>query len=378
LVDSLKKMSKIAFVTVNKDGPWGGSEELWVKTALNLAERGHQVSASVRGWPHTPAPIQQLAQAIAVSYRWYDKTLLHKLAYKIYRNRLFDGWLDQIRPDLVVISQAINFDGLEWMESCLHRGIPYATICQAAAESHWMADDIATRLKPVYQAAVQNYFVSQRNIDLTVKQMGSHLGNTAVVRNPFQVAYDAALPWPSGDVIKLACVGRLHPMSKGQDILFEVLRADKWQQRPLKVTLFGSGPNEQSLRALKDLWQLDNVEFGQFTHDVEGIWRHHQALILPSRYEGLPLVVVEAMLCGRPCIVTDVAGNAELIEDNIHGFIAKAPTAELFDEALERAWQSRESWYDMGKVAASQARKLIPRDPIATFADNLESLMQVV
>ncbi len=368
-------MSKIAFVTVNQDAPWGGSEELWVKTALHLAAQGHQVSASVRGWPSKPAPIQQLEQTIAVSYRWYDKTLLHKLAYRVYRNRLFDGWLDKIRPDLVIISQAINFDGLDWMESCRHRRIPYATICQAAAESHWVTDDLATRLRPAYQAAIKNYFVSQRNIDLTVKQIGGYLGETAVVRNPFKVNYDAAPPWPQADVIQLACVGRLQPISKGQDILFEVLRADKWQQRPLKVTLFGSGPNEQSLRALKDLWQLDNVEFGQFTHDVEGIWRSHQALILPSRYEGLPLVVVEAMLCGRPCIVTDVAGNTELVEDNINGFIAKAPTAELLDEALERAWQNREYWYDMGKVASAKVREMIPRDPIATFADNLESLV---
>ena len=56
------------------------------------------------------------------------------------------------------------------------------------------------------------------------------------------------------------------------------------------------------------------------------IWAEHHALVLPSRFEGMPLVVVEAMLCGRPCIVTDVGGNAELIRDGINGFLAKAPT----------------------------------------------------
>lgn len=369
-------MSKIAFITVNQAAPWGGSEELWVKTALKLAERGHQVRASVRGWAHTPDPIRQLERAIAVSYRWYDKTLLHQIAYKIYRQRLFAGWLDKIRPDLVVISQAINFDGLDWMEFCRQRSVPYVTICQAAGESHWVTDDLATRLRPAYQAAVKNYFVAQRNIDLTIKQIGGHLGATEVVRNPFNVAYDAAPAWPSEDVMHLACVGRLEPVSKGQDILFEVLRADKWQQRPLKVTLFGRGPNEHSLRALKELWRLDNVEFGQFTPDVAAIWQSHHALILPSRYEGLPLVVVEAMLCGRPCIVTDVAGNTELVEDNVNGFVAKAPTAELFDQALECAWQNRESWYDMGKVAALKVRTMVPSDPIATFADCLEALLK--
>ena len=41
---------------------------------------------------------------------------------------------------------------------------------------------------------------------------------------------------------------------------------------------------------------------------------------------GVAAFVVEAMLCGRPCIATDVGGNRELIRDGINGFLANAPT----------------------------------------------------
>jgi glycosyl transferase family 1 len=44
---------------------------------------------------------------------------------------------------------------------------------------------------------------------------------------------------------------------------------------------------------------------------------------MPSRIEGLPLVLIEAMLCGRPVVATDVAG-AEVIEDEVTGFLAGA------------------------------------------------------
>ena len=57
--------------------------------------------------------------------------------------------------------------------------------------------------------------------------------------------------------------------------------------------------------------------------------------MLPSRFEGLPLALVEAMLCPRPAVVTNVAGNTEVIEDGETGFVAAAPTAGHLDEAME-------------------------------------------
>ena len=53
----------------------------------------------------------------------------------------------------------------------------------------------------------------------------------------------------------------------------------------------------------------------------------------------MPLALVEAMLCGRTAVVTDVGGNAEWIEDGETGFVAEAATAKSFGAALkERGW----------------------------------------
>ena len=98
-------------------------------------------------------------------------------------------------------------------------------------------------------------------------------------------------------------------------------------------------------------------------------------LVLPSRYEGLPLALVEAMWCGRPAVVTDVGGNAEVCSDGETGFLSVAPTVELLDEALERAWAQRDNWQAMGRVARARAEKLIPRAPVEEFCRQLmESL----
>jgi glycosyltransferase involved in cell wall biosynthesis len=96
---------------------------------------------------------------------------------------------------------------------------------------------------------------------------------------------------------------------------------------------------------------------------------------MPSRYEGLPLAVIEAMLCGRMVIATDVAGNAQHVRDGIDGFIAEAPTVRHLDDALERAWQRRHEWMAMANSARERLILALPQDPIGAFAEKLLKLV---
>jgi glycosyltransferase involved in cell wall biosynthesis len=109
--------------------------------------------------------------------------------------------------------------------------------------------------------------------------------------------------------------------------------------------------------------------------NIESIWAAHHALILPSRGEGLPLALVEAMWCGRPAIVTDSGGNAEIVEEGVTGFVADWPNTKAINDALERAWQRRGAWCEMGMAAAEEIRKRLPDDPVGKFCDNLLSLI---
>jgi len=97
---------------------------------------------------------------------------------------------------------------------------------------------------------------------------------------------------------------------------------------------------------------------------------------LPSRYEGLPLVIVEAMLCGRPVVATNVAGHSEVIEDGVVGFLADAPTVASIANALERLWERRSEAEQMGKAAAVRIRQLVPPDPIKVFSGKIKKLLE--
>jgi glycosyltransferase involved in cell wall biosynthesis len=198
-----------------------------------------------------------------------------------------------------------------------------------------------------------------------------------VVRNPFNVPYDVVPTWPTeeGSQLRMACVARLHAPSKGQDLLFEALAEPPWTDRDWRLSLYGEGPNQALLEWFAEQLGLDKrIEFKGQVNDVAGIWAKHHLLVLPSRYEGLPLVLVEAMLCGRPAVVTDVAGNCEVVAAGVSGFVAEAPSKPALRRALEQAWEHRGELRTMGEAAAVRVRELTPRDPVGAFVDKLQAL----
>jgi len=169
----------------------------------------------------------------------------------------------------------------------------------------------------------------------------------------------------------MACVARLDPAAKGQDLLFEVLAQKNWRDRPVEINLYGSGLFERNLQKLAGNLELKNVCFRGHTPDVKAIWENNHILVLPSRFEGLPLALVEAMWCARPAVVTDIAGNAEVCVDEETGFVADAPSVGLLGRALERAWSRRNAWEGMGRLARARIEQLVPKDPAGDFCSLL-------
>jgi glycosyltransferase involved in cell wall biosynthesis len=276
----------------------------------------------------------------------------------------------------VVVSQGANFDGIMYGDLCRISGHPYVVISQKAVDSLWPSDKDRVVMRSAFQAALRCYFVSQHNLQLTERQIGETLVNAEVVRNPFLVP-GAPLPWPDSQDhgIKLACVARLETGEKGQDILLQVLARQKWRDRNLSVSFFGAGNNGEALRELARRLDLDNVNFPGFVSDVESIWKTHHALVLPSRTEGLPLALIEAMMCGRFGIVTNEGGSAEVVEEGRTGFIANSAKVAEFDNAMERAWAVREHWESIGQFAGIVVRTMVPADPVAAFTARLLALV---
>ena len=372
-------MRKIAIIASNELAPWGGGEYCWSAAAERFARRGVQVNVSVMTWDR---PVKQVEHLRSVGCRIFHRPKL-SLPGRAWRRLFFRkgyAWHHVKRvgagADLVVISQSGNIDGLQWMEAARDQGLDYAVISQSGNEQWWPDDESAERLAAGYEASRAAYFVSEANLALSRRQFVTPLGRARVIRNPFNVRYQARPPWPgdSSERLSLAYVASLDVRQKGQELLIQVLERPRWRTRNVHVTLAGRGPHERALRKTVANLKL-NIDFAGFVEDIEELWSHHHALVLPSRFEGLPLALVEAMLCGRPGIVTDVAGHRELVRDGVNGFLAKGPTADLLDEAMNRAWENRHRLKEMGETAARDVRQWVSADPIGEFVRELDALV---
>jgi glycosyltransferase involved in cell wall biosynthesis len=281
-------------------------------------------------------------------------------------------------PALVVFSDGSALPPVDLLEACVSGSLPFVTVTQANVEYWWPDDKLAERYRKVVPIARRCYFVSKANQRLLEKQIACELPNAEIVCNPVNVDRNASLPWPPLSVdseLRLACVARLHPASKGQDILLEALAGPAWAARNWRLTFYGDGPMKNGLQRMVQYLELqDRVIFAGWVDGVEKIWAENHALVMPSRCEGLPLAMVEAMMCARPVVATDVGGHSEILEDGVSGFLAEAPTAASIARALERLWGHRHNLRMIGETAAKTIRAHVPADPPKVFSQKLQCL----
>jgi glycosyltransferase involved in cell wall biosynthesis len=118
----------------------------------------------------------------------------------------------------------------------------------------------------------------------------------------------------------IVSAGRLEAAQKRQsDLIRALARLDP----PWRLELLGTGPHEERFRALAGkLGVGERVRFVGFVGDRDELVDHFRrcsVFALPSRWEGLPVALLEAMSCGAPAVGTAIPAIAEVIEDGVNG-----------------------------------------------------------
>ena len=104
-------------------------------------------------------------------------------------------------------------------------------------------------------------------------------------------------------------------------------------------SIAGDGPQLENLKSLaKDLDMAERVRFLGWQSREELIHRYHESnlFLFPSRHEGMPNAVLEAMSTGLPVIATRIAGNEELVLEGENGCLVPAGNVDELREALRR------------------------------------------
>lgn len=174
----------------------------------------------------------------------------------------------------------------------------------------------------------------------------------------------ATRPDPARPERDIICVARLE-YPKGTDVLLHawgrMMNAPAEWRAELKPRLRMVGDGEfrpQMERIVRELGIQDSVEFLGMRRDVIDLLQQAWGFVLPSRWEGMPNALVEAMACGLPCVATRVSGSEDLITHGINGLLVPP------EEPAEMAQALRCIIEDTALVEqlAREARTTIVRD----------------
>lgn len=171
----------------------------------------------------------------------------------------------------------------------------------------------------------------------------------------------------------ILCVGRLTP-AKGQRVLIESCRLMQDRGLDFRLVMVGAGPDEADLKTrVVELGLASRVEFtGPLNQDQ--VMKHYaraDAFALPSFAEGIPVVLMEAMASGVPCVTTRITGIPELIRDGVDGLLVTPSDSNELADALEALMRDPELRQDLAREG--RARVLAEYD----LNHNVERLAEV-
>jgi glycosyltransferase involved in cell wall biosynthesis len=146
----------------------------------------------------------------------------------------------------------------------------------------------------------------------------------------------------------LIYVGRLAPQ-KRLDLL---LRAVALLPKPVPVTLVGAGSLEADLRQLASELGLEVRFLGVVPHpELPELLRQAKAFVLPSKWEGHPKALLEAMAVGLPCVGRDVPGTRDVLVDGETGLLVDSETPAALAAAIQRLLEDAPLAAQLGAAA---------------------------
>jgi glycosyltransferase involved in cell wall biosynthesis len=171
-------------------------------------------------------------------------------------------------------------------------------------------------------------------------------------------------PDPAGPERDIICVARLD-YAKGVDVLLHawgrMLREPAEWRAHLKprLRLVGEGVcRAQMERIVAGLGIQDSVEFLGSRTDVVELLQQSWGFVMPSRWEGMPNALLEAMACGLPCVATRVSGSEDIISDGVNGLLVEPEQPAELAQALRRSIEDAELAQRLGR----EGRATVVRD----------------
>ena len=345
----------------------GGVERVVTVKASHFAEHlGYEVSIIVTEGRARESyfPLSDKVEVINFELGFEDlwkASFLKKILIYLRKQRQFKQMLAaelmRIRPDFTIstLRREINF-----LNSIKDGSVKLGELHVNRANYRSMAN--ANPLKKLFSFFWMKSLIGHlKNLEKMVVLTDSALGDWPELDNVIKIP--DPLPFRI-DVLsnlqkkRVVSIGR-YEYDKGNDLLLQVWAKVEKLCPDWRLDVYGMG-NRAPYELLKSQLGIDTDRCGLHgpVSDVQEEYRGSSVFVLPSRFEGFGLVLIEAMACGVPVISFDCEnGPRTIISDGVDGFLIPAFDVDSYAEKLVKLMQNPSLCESMGKNARRSAEK---------------------
>lgn len=244
------------------------------------------------------------------------------------------------KPDIVIFQETYRKEYLAIAKELKRNGIPYVTV------PHGELGKEAQQKKHMKKVAANILFFNRFTKDAAAIQCLSQreCDNTRFGRKKIIATNGMSVPEKakesfSEEGIKFLYIGRLDAYHKGLDLMVEAIAKQQEMLRGNKCTFSIYGPNilgrAEQLQAMIDAANVGDIvkQYGPVSGpEKEALIYQSDVFIQTSRFEGMPLGILEAMSYGVPCLVTQGTTLGEEIENARAGWMAETNAESIADK----------------------------------------------
>lgn len=231
---------------------------------------------------------------------------------------------------------------------------------------HYVFVSKASKHESDLKVAEDQYSIVYCGLD--AGQVAGGVVGTPNLRDQFGIASDARI---------VTMVSRISPQ-KDFATLAEAFAQVVRSEPRAHLLLVGSG-DERYAETVRELFRrkslTDHVTFAGFRDDAVGIMNQSDLVVLATHFEGVPLVIMEAMALEKPIVATAVGGIPEAIHDGVSGLLVPPGNAEALSDAIVSYLDDPELAAATGRMAKRAYEKRFTLDQ---FVDGVESVYENV
>ncbi|MGF1643275.1 MAG: glycosyltransferase [Thiotrichales bacterium] len=355
----------------------GGSERLAATLAERFAADGHQMRVMATHTDLGPISDQLQAQGIpcrGFGFEFRNRFSKYAFNYELYR------YLKRERFDVVHAHHLFVFQRIYWPARLA--GVRRIVLTEHSDHEYRDVPGYLETARRVAAKADCVTVIHERLRRLFIDEIGLPASRVLTVYNgvdtqrftPAEVRTDLReqLGLPGGQIM-FGWLGRMQPVKDLPVLIDAYARVCAEIHDGHRLVLIGDGPERSLIEAQCDrLGIRDRVHLLGARSDIPDLINNLDVVVSSSRLEGVPLVLLEAMSCGKPCIATAVGGIPEVLDSGLGMLVPAGDAAALAREMCQAigsaGWRQTRGQASRNHVVCRFSLDIMQSEYLAAFA----------